>query len=59
MTNIRGAVLLALWDAFTREGIKVPYSVTEARLIGPVELVTRRPDEFGELRPSESSARSV
>jgi small-conductance mechanosensitive channel len=58
VTNIRGAVLLALWDAFTREGIKVPYSVTEARLVGPVELVSKGPDEFGELRPAAPSAGS-
>ncbi len=31
VTNVRGAVLLALWDAFKREGIEIPFPVRELR----------------------------
>jgi len=31
-TNIRGEVMLALWDAFKREGIEIPYPVRNLRL---------------------------
>jgi small-conductance mechanosensitive channel len=30
--NVRGKVLLALWDAFKREGIEIPYPVRDVRL---------------------------
>jgi small-conductance mechanosensitive channel len=35
LTNVRGKVLLALWDAFKREGIEIPYPVRDVRLIQP------------------------
>lgn len=31
VTNVRGAVMLALWDAFKREGIEIPFPVRELR----------------------------
>jgi small-conductance mechanosensitive channel len=40
MDNVKSEVMLALWDAFKREGIKVPYPVREIRVRGgalPVE----------------------
>jgi len=40
--NVKSDVMLALWDAFKREGIKVPYPVREIRVRGgalPVETV--------------------
>jgi len=40
MDNVRSDVMLALWDAFKREGIRVPYPVREIRVRGgalPVE----------------------
>ena len=40
MDNVKSEVMLALWDAFKREGIKVPYPVREIRIRGgalPVE----------------------
>jgi small-conductance mechanosensitive channel len=43
MDNVRSDVMLALWDAFKRENIRVPYPVREIRLQGgalPVENVT-------------------
>lgn len=40
MDNVKSEVMLALWDAFKREGIRVPYPVREIRIRGgalPVE----------------------
>jgi small-conductance mechanosensitive channel len=40
MDNVKSDVMLSLWDAFKREGIKVPYPVREIRIRGgalPVE----------------------
>src|SRR6266478_8328455 len=42
MDNVKSDVMLALWDVFKREGIKVPYPVRELRVHGgalPVETV--------------------
>src|SRR5437879_8561637 len=42
MDNVKSEVMLALWDAFKREGIHVPYPVREIRVRGgalPVEPV--------------------
>jgi small-conductance mechanosensitive channel len=42
MDKVKSEVMLALWDAFRREGIKVPYPVREIRVRGgalPVESV--------------------
>ena len=42
MDNVKSDVMLALWDAFKREGIRVPYPVREIRVRGgalPVEQV--------------------
>lgn len=42
MDNVKSDVMLALWDAFKREGIRVPYPVREIRVRGgalPVETV--------------------
>jgi small-conductance mechanosensitive channel len=32
VTNIRGTVMLALWDAFRREGIEIPFPVRDVRI---------------------------
>jgi small-conductance mechanosensitive channel len=32
LTNVRGQVLLALWDTFQKEGIEIPYPVRDVRL---------------------------
>jgi small-conductance mechanosensitive channel len=40
MDNVKSEVMLALWDAFKREGVRVPYPVREIRIRGgalPVE----------------------
>jgi small-conductance mechanosensitive channel len=42
MDNVKSDVMLALWEAFKREGIRVPYPVRELRIHGgalPVETV--------------------
>ncbi|TMJ22495.1 MAG: mechanosensitive ion channel [Alphaproteobacteria bacterium] len=42
MDNVKSEVMLALWDVFKREGIRVPYPVRELRIHGgalPVENV--------------------
>ena len=46
MDNVKSEVMLALWDAFKREGIRVPYPVREIRIRGgalPVETVVEVP----------------
>ena len=40
--NVRSAVLFALWDAFKREGIEIPYPVHDMRLDKPVSVVLER-----------------
>jgi len=34
LTNVRGAVFLALWDAFKANGISIPFPQSEVRLLG-------------------------
>jgi small-conductance mechanosensitive channel len=41
--NVRSDVLFALWDAFKREGIEIPYPVRDMRLDKPVTVVLDRP----------------
>jgi small-conductance mechanosensitive channel len=38
LTNIRGKVLLALWDAFKEHGISIPYPHREVIMRTPVEI---------------------
>jgi small-conductance mechanosensitive channel len=35
ITNVRGRVLLALWDTFKREGVDIPYPVRDVRISQP------------------------
>jgi len=47
MDNVKSEVMLALWDAFKREGIRVPYPVREIRVRGgalPVETIVEVPN---------------
>jgi len=41
LTNIRGNVYLALWDAFREAGISIPYPQREVRVVNPDELTGR------------------
>jgi small-conductance mechanosensitive channel len=46
MDNVKSEVMLALWEAFKREGIRVPYPVREIRVRGgalPVETTVEVP----------------
>jgi small-conductance mechanosensitive channel len=38
LTNVRGAVLLAVWDAFREHGIRIPYPHREVIMKTPVEI---------------------
>jgi len=40
LTNIRGKVLLALWDAFKENGIGIPYPHRELIISSPVQVTT-------------------
>jgi len=46
ITNVRGLVLLALWDAFKREGIEIPSPIQDVRLADPARAAAdhREPD---------------
>jgi small-conductance mechanosensitive channel len=47
MDTVKSDVMLALWDAFKREGIRVPYPVREIRIRGgalPVETTVEVPN---------------
>ena len=47
MDNVKSEVMLPLWDAFKREGIRVPYPVREIRIRGgalPVETTVEVPN---------------
>lgn len=44
LTNIRGNVYLALWDAFKEHGISIPFPQREVRLLGEEKQVGESPD---------------
>ena len=47
MDNVKSDVMLALWETFKREGIKVPYPVREIRVLGgalPAETTVEVPN---------------
>jgi small-conductance mechanosensitive channel len=44
ITNVRGLVLLALWDAFKREGIEIPFPQRDLNPRGPFHVVVARED---------------
>jgi small-conductance mechanosensitive channel len=41
LTNVRGAVLLSLWDAFRENNIRIPYPHREVIMKTPVEIASR------------------
>ncbi len=43
--NVRSAVLFALWDAFKRDGIEIPFPVRDMRLDKPISVVLERPSQ--------------
>jgi small-conductance mechanosensitive channel len=46
VTNIKSAVLIALWDVMKREGIMIPSPIQDLRLRGTAKLATLLPDEL-------------
>jgi small-conductance mechanosensitive channel len=40
LTNIRGKVLLALWDAFKEHGVQIPFPHREVLMKTPVNVIT-------------------
>jgi len=48
VTNVRGQVLLALWDAFKREGVEIPYPVRDVR-------ITQAAVETGDKKEAKSA----
>ncbi|MDL2408513.1 mechanosensitive ion channel [Rhizobium calliandrae] len=46
LTNIRGEVLMALWDAFKQAGISIPFPHREIIMKTPVEIA-ERPSQWG------------
>jgi small-conductance mechanosensitive channel len=44
LTNVRGQVLLALWDILKREGIEIPFPQRDLNPRGPFKVVVERED---------------
>jgi len=42
VTNVRGKVLLALWDEFKRAGIEIPYPVRDLRISQPATAAKKK-----------------
>jgi small-conductance mechanosensitive channel len=45
LTNVRGAVLLAVWDAFKENDIRIPYPHREVIMKTPVQVIATAPRE--------------
>ena len=52
VVNIKGQVLLAVWDALKDNGISVPYPQRDLHIKGPVNIVHQSADG---ARPDNSS----
>ena len=48
VTNVRGAVLLALWDAFKEQGIEFPFPQREIVMRAPLEVRVSRDQPEGD-----------
>jgi small-conductance mechanosensitive channel len=46
VTNIKSAVLFAIWDGMKREGVLIPSPIQELRLRGTTKLAATLPDEL-------------
>ena len=42
LTNVRGQVLMALWDSFKAEGVEIPFPQRDVAIKGPIEMAVRR-----------------
>jgi small-conductance mechanosensitive channel len=45
ISNLRSAVMLALWDALKREGIDIPFAQREVNVKGPVTVMVESRDQ--------------
>ncbi|AXC48698.1 mechanosensitive ion channel family protein [Paracoccus suum] len=54
LTNVRGQVYLALWDAFRKRGITLPLAQTEIRLLGGAAAGAAMPGEPLATPPGEA-----
>ncbi|MGH6726663.1 MAG: mechanosensitive ion channel family protein [Pseudolabrys sp.] len=45
LTNVRGQVMLVLWDAFKREGIEIPFPQRDLNPRAPFRVVVEREDD--------------
>lgn len=55
LTNIRGTVLLALWDTFKEHGIKIPFPHREVIMRTPVTVRHGNGDDASDEGPNTSS----
>jgi small-conductance mechanosensitive channel len=55
LTNIRGKVLLALWDSFKEHGVQIPYPHREIVMKTPIRLAPA-PDVAGEPKDEGAAA---
>jgi small-conductance mechanosensitive channel len=51
--NVRSDVMFALWDALKREGIEIPYPVSDLRLGGPLRIKLDRDEERAPQPPED------
>ena len=59
VTNVRGVVLLALWDAFQAAGIKFPSTVQDMRLRGTTQITLERPQDDKAAEPRVEAPRTM
>ena len=45
ISNLRSAVMLALWDSLKREGIEIPFAQREVNVKGPVTVMVESRDQ--------------
>ena len=51
LTNVRGKVLLAMWDIFKENGVNIPFPHREIIMRTPVEVVSRDAPESEAIKP--------
>ena len=59
VTNVRGLVLLALWDAFQDAGIKFPSPIQDMRLRGTTQIALERPQSDQATEPRVEAPRTM
>jgi small-conductance mechanosensitive channel len=59
VTNVRGLVLLALWDVFQGAGIKFPSPIQDMRLRGTTQITLERPQDDKAAEPRVEAPRTM